>query len=144
MKFSQPVCDAILKDLKDEIPYEIACESNGVSYNTFCTWLANGKRDQLAGKRTYYSQFLEAVRKIQKERLKGHLGNISESDKGHKGSEWILERAYWKYYSSKTAEIEINERLDALESKKGEADASETKTNEEETRKTYRKSSEDA
>lgn len=128
MKFSQPVAEAILKDIGDEVPYEIACESNGVAYPTFKNWLANGKRDQLEGKETYYSQFLTAVRDIQKNRLKKHLHNVKDAENGHKGAQWILERAYWKYFSAKTAEIELHERVSELEDKKVNTDVGKTKT----------------
>lgn len=127
MKFSQPVAEAILKDIGDEVPYEIACESNGVAYPTFKNWLVNGKRDQLEGKTTYYSQFLTAVRDIQKNRLKKHLSNVKVAENGHKGAQWILERAYWKYFSAKTAEIELHDRVSELEDKKANKDVVETK-----------------
>jgi hypothetical protein len=95
MKFNKPVAEAILKELEEEVPYELACESNGISYHTFKLWLSNGQRDLIDGKRTYYSQFLEAVRKVQTNRVKLHLSNARSAEKGHRGSEWVLERAYW-------------------------------------------------
>jgi hypothetical protein len=127
MKFSQPVAEAILKDITDEVPYEIAAESNGVAYPTFKLWITNGKRDLLEGKTTYYSQFLSAVRDIQKNRVKKHLGNVKDAENGHKGAQWILERAYWKYFSAKTAEIELHDRVSELEDKKANKDVGETK-----------------
>lgn len=125
MKFSQPVCEAILKDIADEIPHEISCEANGVGYSTFKNWLSLGRIDQELGKETHYSRFLAAVRNVQRKKVKSHLNNIEETEKGHKGSEWILERAYWRYFSSKVGEIELNERVEKLENKKGEGDAEE-------------------
>lgn len=128
MKFSQPVAEAILKDITDEVPYEIAAESNGVAYPTFKLWITNGKRDLLAGKKTYYSQFLTAVRDIQKNRVKKHLNRVQDAENGHKGAQWILEKAYWKYFSAKTAEIELHERVSELEDKKATNDVGKTKT----------------
>lgn len=117
MKFSQPVVDAILKDLEDEIPYKYACESNGIVVGTFQKWLENGKRDISEGKlNSYYAQLLVAVRKIEKNRVKRHLLNINSNEKSHRGSEWILERSFWKHFG-KAAEIELNERVEALENK---------------------------
>lgn len=122
MKFSQPVVDAILKDLEDEIPYKYACESNGVVVGTFQKWLENGKKDILDGKdNSYYAQLLVAVRKIEKNRVKKHLLNINSGEKSHRGSEWVLERSFWKHFG-KAAEIELNERVEALENK-GNLDA---------------------
>lgn len=125
MKFTKPTADAILKDIEDEVPYEIACESNGIGYNTFRLWLANGKRDIDDGKNSYYGQFLQAVRDVQKKRMRKHLKNVEDNDNGHKGAQWVLERAYWKYFSPKVGEIELEERVKQLEDKKGVDNASE-------------------
>lgn len=123
MKFSQPVAEGILKDIADGIPYKISCESFGVSYQTFKLWLREGAQDQLEGKETIYSQFLTSVREVQKNVVKGHLAYIREADKGHRGREWELERSYWQHFSSKAAEIELNERVENLEKQKGEVNA---------------------
>lgn len=130
MKFDKPTSDAILKDIEDEVPYELACESNGVTYNTFRNWIANGLNDIQNGKNSYYAQFLRAIRDIQKKRVKKHLKEVRSSEKGHKGSEWVLERAYWKYFSPKVGEIELNERVSALENKKGKVDDKDNKERE--------------
>lgn len=127
MKFTQPVSDAILKEIEQEVPYEIACEANGVSYNTFRNWLANGKRDIDNGKNSYYGRFLQAIRAIQAKRVKKHLKNVEDCDNGHKGAQWMLERAYWKYFSPKVGEIELEERITQLEEKKGIDNGSEEK-----------------
>lgn len=119
MKFSQPVVDAILKDLEDEVPYKLACESNGVVHGTFQYWMAQGDKDISNGNfDSHHAQLLVAVRNIEKNRVKRHLSNInSGGEKSHRGSEWILERSFWKHFG-KVADIELNERVEALESKK--------------------------
>jgi hypothetical protein len=123
MKFSQPVCEAILRDLKDEVPYKISCESNGIDYDTFNSWLKYGARDIKEGKNnSYYAQFLVSVRNVQKNNIKYHVKRASESEKGHRGSEWILSTRHWQYFSPKAAEIEFNERLEKLEQNKAEED----------------------
>lgn len=115
VKFDQTTIEAILQDLRDEIPYLHACESNGIAYPTFLLWIDNGIKDTKDGLDTKYSQLLRAVRKIEKNRMKGHISKIKKEKKGHKGSEWIMERAFWKQFGSKSAEIELNERLEKLE-----------------------------
>lgn len=118
MKFDLVTTEAILQDLRDEVPYQFACESNGVSYRAFQMWIENGRRDIDEGKLdTKYAHFLRAVKQIEKERIKRHLKNVSSEERSHKGSEWILERAFWKHFG-KTAEIELNERVEALENKR--------------------------
>jgi len=135
MKFSQPIAEGILKDVANGVPYKISCESFGISYSTFRNWLQNAARDQNEGKETIYTQFLSSLRNVQKNIITNHVSAISESDKGHKGKEWILERAYWQYFSSKAAEMELNERVEALENKKEkENESTSTGSGEEEKR----------
>ena len=118
MKFDLPTTEAILKDLRDEVPYMYAAESNGVAYSTFKLWIENGKKEIIDGKpQAKYAQFLTAIRKIEKERIKGHVSNIRSGEKGHRGSEWILERAFWKQFG-KASEIDLNERVEKLENKR--------------------------
>ncbi len=116
-----------MKDIADEIPHEISCEAHGIAYSTFRSWLAYGKKDLEEGKSTNYTQFLSSVREVQTNRLKAHLSTARSSEKGHRGSEWILERAYWKYFSPKVGEIELHERVSELENKKVNTDVGETK-----------------
>jgi hypothetical protein len=121
MKFDLPTTEAILQDLRDEIPYKIAAESNGVAYCTLESWINSGLKDIKEGKTdSKYALFVGAVRKIEKDRIKRHVLNINSNEKSHRGSEWILERAFWQHFSAKTSEIELNERVEKLESKKGD------------------------
>jgi len=140
MKFDFPTTEAILQDLRDEVPYKFAAESNGVAMSTLQLWLDNGMRDLREGKsESNYAQFLLAVRKIEKERVKRHLSNISADGKSHRGSEWILERSFWKHFG-KAAEIELNERVEKLENKKADSDVGETKADEREVAEISKKS----
>jgi len=130
MKFDLPTTEAILQDLRDEVPYLHAAESNGVGYKTFLNWLDNGKKDIEQGKNdSYYAQFLQAVRKIEKDRIKRHTRNIGSDERSHKGSEWILERAFWKQFG-KASEIDLNERVEKLENLKANEHVGETKADE--------------
>ena len=122
MKFDQPTTEAILQDLRDEVPYQYAAESNGVAFRTFTKWVEYGIRDLEEGKESNFAQFVLAVRQIEKERIKRHVKNIRSEQKSHRGSEWILERAFWKQFSSKAVEIDLNERISKLENKKTEAE----------------------
>jgi len=118
MKFDKPTTEAILQDLRDEVPYKYAAESNGVALSTLMSWIQYGERDIKEGKEnSNYAQFLSSIRKIEKERIKRHLSNINSNEKSHRGSEWTLERSFWKHFSSKTSELELNERVENLENK---------------------------
>jgi hypothetical protein len=119
MKFDKPTTEAILKDISEGIPYRVAAESNGVAHSTLKLWVAEGTKDFLNGVNSKYAQFLTSLREVEKKNLKRHLSNI-ENDKGHKGSEWLLERCFWQYFSAKAAEVDLNDRLTALEQKRSE------------------------
>lgn len=126
MKFDLPTTEAILQDLRDEVPYLHAAESNGVGYRTLLDWIEKGKIDIQNGENdSKYAQFTRAVREIEKNRIKHHISNIKREERSHKGSEWILERAFWKQFG-KTAEIELNERVEKLENKKANSDVGKT------------------
>lgn len=130
MKFDLPTTEAILQDLRDEVPYKYAAESNGVAMSTFQYWIDTGLKDIKEGRgNSNYAQFLLAVRKIEKERIKKHQRNIASEERSHKGSEWILERAFWKQFG-KASEIDLNERLEKLENLKANEHVGETKANE--------------
>ncbi|HXK00721.1 MAG TPA: hypothetical protein VNF93_02405 [Buchnera sp. (in: enterobacteria)] len=120
MKFDQRVVDGILKDLENGIPARITCESYGVAYPTFKRWIENGTKDLLEEKNTYYTQFLASLRNVHKKVISRHLKRVVENEKGHKGAEWYLERAFWQYFSSKVAEIDLEDRLNKLENKRME------------------------
>lgn len=130
MKFDLPTTEAILQDLRDEVPYKYAAESNGVAMSTFQYWIETGLKDIREGKEnSNYAQFLVAVRKIEKDRVKRHLSNIGADGKSHKGSEWILERSFWKQFG-KASEIDLNERVEKLENLKANEHVGETKADE--------------
>ena len=132
MKFTIEVAEGILKDIADGIPYKLSCESFGIAYPTFKVWLQNGARDLSEGKNTIYGQFLSSIREVQKDVVKGHLSSIRSSDKGHRGKEWELERSYWHHFSSNSATLEFNERLEKLEQKNEVQSESESEKNESE------------
>lgn len=115
IRFTPERVQAILKDIEDEIPYRQAALSNGVSEQGFYKWIEKGEAELHAGIQTEHTQLVEAINTIEKKRIKDHMDRIKFSPKGHDGSKWILERRYWKQFSSYLINKEINERLDKLE-----------------------------
>lgn len=116
-KFTPDRIDSILKDINNGIPYEIAAINNGIADRTFYEWVEQGKLDLYHEIESDHAKLAQALYKIKTFHIKNHLLSITSSEKGHKGSEWYLERAYWKNFSSKVAEIEFNERISKLERK---------------------------
>lgn len=142
-KFKPERVKAILDDIKRGVPYVIAAEKNGIHESTFRDWRKNGRRDLLAQVESDYATLVRSLREIEAQRISASLVDIRGSEKGHRGKEWELERSFWRYFSSKAVEIEVNERLDNLEEKKEKSYASPTQRNEE-TTEACEKSSNDA
>lgn len=117
-KFKKERVNAILSDIKKGVPYTVAAEKNGIHESTFRDWRRNGRRDMLSQIESDYSKLVRSLREIEAERISKNIAEIRESEKGHRGKEWELERSFWRYFSAKAAEIELNERVEALENKK--------------------------
>lgn len=120
-KFKPERVAKILKDIGQGVPYKIAAESNGVADATFYDWMSKGMADLRQEIVSDYTAMVEALREIEKERIIRNQSNIENSPDGHEGAKWVLERCFWKYFSSKAPEIEFEERLSSIERKQGEA-----------------------
>ena|SRR3990167_5361174 len=114
-KFNHERSDAILNAIAQYVPYRIAAEANGIGERTLYYWLTRGIADMNDGVDSDFSTFLQSLRKIEQEKIIGHIQCIKNNQKGHKGSQWILEHVFWRYFSSNAAIIELNERMDRLE-----------------------------
>ncbi len=119
-KFTPENRKRILDAISKGAPYKICVEMCGVSDSTFYNWLDIGLKDINDQVDSDHSRFLESLREIEFNRITSHLSAIRESDKGHKGCEWELERSFWKYFSSHAQNIEMNDRLEALEKGKND------------------------
>jgi len=120
-KFIESRRKAIIESIGNRIPYLIAAEANGICEETLYAWLRQGRKDQIAEIDSDYARFSEAVRQIEQLRIKEHLDNIAFSPKGHDGSQWILEKRWYKHFSARAADIEMDERLRKLENRNGDS-----------------------
>jgi|GEM_PF-3239700 len=125
-KFKPDTVKAILKEIRRGIPYTIAAEMHEVHESTFRDWRRNGRRDIANQVKSDYSELVRSLREIEGNRIAKNIAMIRKSEKGHRGKEWELERSFWKYFSAKAGEIELNERLELLENKRGTEDESKT------------------
>lgn len=121
-KFTEETCKKIILDIKKSLPYHVVAESNGIHYNTFAYWLRQGRDDIENNKSTEKSQFYCEVKKAVKEVMDELLEKIRNGTNGWQGSAWILERRWWKDWSSKVADLDFNERLSALENEQKNKD----------------------
>lgn len=114
-KFNAKIADAIVKDIADHVPYKIAAQANGICERTLYYWMDRGLSDMENDLQSDYRHFLQSLRVIEVNKIKQHISKIETTEKGHKGSQWILEHVFWRYFSSSVATIELNERLEKLE-----------------------------
>lgn len=119
IKCTDKTLDAILASISRGIPYKKACLSKGVSERLFYIWLQIGEEDIFNGRDTKHSSLVRRLNEIEEKRIQYNLERVEEQENGHKGAQWILERVFWKYFSPKIGEIELNERVEALEKQKG-------------------------
>ena len=119
-RFTPDRVKSILTMIGKHIPYKKACLSNGVSERQFYNWIKQGEKDLEEGLETEYTALLIDLNSIEALRIEGHLENLKHNENGHKGAQWVLERVFWKYFSPKVGEIDLNERVEKLELKKEE------------------------
>lgn len=131
-KFKKETVKGILLDIMNGVPYQIAAEKHGVHESTFRDWRSKGLLAIKENRENDYSDMVRALREIEAERITLNINSIRDSEKGHRGKEWELERSFWKYFSSKASEIDLNERVAELEQKRGLENVVETKANSEE------------
>ena len=129
-KFTPERTKAILADIAEYVPYKIAAESNGIADSTWYDWLYNGVRDMKLGIESDYTRLVESLRDIEKDRIKELTKDTRTSEKGHKGAEWVLERVFWKHFSSSVPVMEFEERLLKLEGTSHEEKGNEKERNE--------------
>jgi hypothetical protein len=115
IKLSSGVATAILDAISCHIPYRIAAESNGIAERTLFYWIKRGCQDMDQGVNSAFSEFLQSLRKIESDKIMSYLSLIRSNTKGHKGCQWILEHVFWRYFSAHAQHIELNERIERLE-----------------------------
>jgi hypothetical protein len=109
VKINQERIDAILKDIEEGSTRFHAAEANGIAYTTFYYWVKQGQFDLRNGISTIYGDLVKALRKIEQDEIKYCRKNIVNTNDGHKGAQWTLERVYWKQFSSHAPITELAE-----------------------------------
>ena len=113
-KFTFERREAILKDMESEIPYAIIAPKNGVSAKNMYRWLQVGNNHLDDGTDSEYAKFAMRVKAIEFTVLKKHLKAIEAKTERWQSRAWLLERRWWKYYSSSAAVVDFQERLEEL------------------------------
>ena len=112
---TQEKLDAILKDIAEYSPKKHAAESNGISERQFYYLLAQGIVDLEVGKiDTIHARLVQSLRAIEKKEIKLCRERVSKSEDGHKGAQWTLEHAYWRYFGKDANAKELAEQMDRI------------------------------
>lgn len=120
-KISPKIRKDILTMITHYVPYEIASVANGISDRTMYSWLKQGAEDLANGIDSEYSQFLQAIKEAEANRIMDNAACLHDREDGWQSKAWLLERKHWKHFSNNAPLVELNRRLDELE--KGKIDA---------------------
>ncbi len=107
--------DAILKDIAEGSPRKHAAEANGISARHFHYLVAQGILDLEFDKSdTMCANLVRSLRAIEMKEIKWCRKQARESENGHKGAQWTLEHAYWRYFGKDANAKELAEEIERL------------------------------
>lgn len=118
-KFTAERIAAILQCINDRIPYELAAQSNGITWQCLYRWMQEGCKDLEHKIDSEKAKFYEAIKRTEVKKIREHLENIHNNIERWQAQAWILERRWHKYFSPNAAVQEINQRLDEMELEMG-------------------------
>ena len=118
-KFTPERRSAIIQSISDKIPYVLAAEANGICEDTLYEWIKRGMNDLKNGIESEYATFSEIIKKTEQEKIRKLLFVLEENPERWQSTAWILERRWWKLFSSSAAVIEFNRKLEKLEHQGG-------------------------
>lgn len=113
-KFNPERCAAIVDAISHRIPYELAAEANGIAERTLYYWMDLGYQDQLAGKDTEYSDFLQSIKRAEMTRIREHSDIISARPERWQADAWMLERRWPKHYGNNILLKELNDKMNKM------------------------------
>lgn len=131
-KVNQEMIDRILKDIELGAPRKHAAEANGLSSSHFHNLVAQGVVDLEYNKPdTLYAKMVVSLRNIEKKEIQECRKKIKKGRLSHKGAEWTLEHAYWRYFGKDANAKELAEEIERLReemkgAKDGEANQQQT------------------
>lgn len=137
-KVNQPMIDAILKDISLGSPKKHAAHANGISISHFHNLIAQGVVDIEWGiSDSLPAKMVVSLAKIEQIEIQGCRKIIRQMEDGHKGAQWTLEHAYWRYFGKDANAKELADEIERIReeikgAKNDEANISNTEENSEE------------
>jgi hypothetical protein len=115
IKITESVCNVIIDYLGHDLPIKYAAEGAGICERTFFYWLEKGEKDLSENTQSLYASFLQAVKKVQSDRIKHHLDKIDSDTRNWTPHAWKAERRYGMYSMPDAARL--LETMEAIEAK---------------------------
>lgn len=113
-KFTRERVQAILEDIQDYVPLEVAAKKNGISYERFRQWRIRGEEHLHNYVESDYAFMVVALNQIYALQIKENMDKIRFCPKGHRGAEWSMEKRFPRFYTSRAEVIDVHERIDEL------------------------------
>lgn len=104
----------VLNKIQEGSPYQLACYASNFSYRHFKYLVAQGKLDIDNWKESFHSRMVVKLKQIEHNQVVKALDHINEGSKSSIGSQWFLERKYWKDFSSKAETLQMAEELEEI------------------------------
>lgn len=112
-KFTPEIKEKLLTAIKKGAPYELACNYARIHYTTVLNWKKKAEKELLPEYIEFFNDLKEAEGSTALKWL--NVIDKSMSEGVWQAAAWKLERRHAKYFSSNSAIVEMNERLDKLE-----------------------------
>lgn len=97
-KFTPERCASILDSISKYVPVTLAAEATGICKDTFYEWLKVARADRQAGKDTEYTDFSDALKKIETDKIKHLCANVEAGVDRWQSCAWLLERRWREYF----------------------------------------------
>ncbi len=114
-KFTPERRAAIINDIVNRIPYQLAAEANGICESTLYDWLNTAKVHQMEGIDSDFTEFSESIKKAERNKIKEHTSIIASRPKQWQADAWILERRWPKYFGTNILLQELNQRFNQMQ-----------------------------
>lgn len=118
IKYTPERLAAILHDIGNRIPYELAAEANGIREATLYAWILQGNEEQEQGLNTPLARFSEDLKKTEREKINYHLNKMKDNVERWQADAWILERRWYKYFGANVGMKDLDERIKNIENKR--------------------------
>jgi hypothetical protein len=118
-KFTKERREAIIKSIRLGVPYIIAAEANGLSERRLYEWIVIGQKNIDNGIDDDFAKFTQSLKENEQKKIIEQLEHVNNREERWQANAWILERRWWKHFSSNASVVEFEERLKKMEDARG-------------------------